>query len=664
MMAIAATTVLLLAAEFATAGSAYTTHLSALNTHEPNPETDSLQADYLRGTEYAERGQLRLAELYWKKVLSAAIHDKESFDVYCECAASYAGMLVNKRSYAEALQVALPAVEKIEQTDESSELVLAVLLESVGRCQLNLSMKKEAAQSYDRAFQYYRIMEAEDNTSESLRHTVVAAFNTALSYLNAKEYAGAQLWTTRADSLLVKYKDKGDSNARFTDLVAARLQLQHAVALQGMGRTQEAERMYNAYLQTPYGQSDDGRIDATSYLVAARRYSEAADNYRHLDRILHSWNVELTLDNVKSFLFPKFKANVGAGRKDSAIAVGMRIIEAIEASADSTKVNDAAELATIYETNQKAEKIALQQSQIEEHESQMARYRWLVALAGLLLVVVFLIVYSVNRTRAQRRLAEANSQLEQKNEQLTVANARAEESSRMKAEFIQHISHEIRTPLNVLSGFSQILTADDVELDENARRDINRQITENTDRITGLVNKMLELSDVNSKAVLERNDQVLGVQIAAQAAEDSGITQAKHLHFDMQFGEGADSVLLQTNLASATRALTLLLDNARKFTKPAEALNAETGEQKTVLLRMTISNGQLQFIVEDDGIGVPAEEAERIFDEFVQLNEYYDGTGIGLTVARSIARRLGGDIVLDTTYDKGARFVMSLPANL
>ena len=258
-------------------------------------------------------------------------------------------------------------------------------------------------------------------------------------------------------------------------------------------------------------------------------------------------------------------------------------------------------------------------------------------------------------------MEEANRQLEQKNEQLTVANARAEESSRMKTDFIQQISHEIRTPLNILSGFTQVITTPGMELDEDTQLDINRQITENTERITGLVNKMLELSDVNSKSVLERNDQVLGVQIAAQAAEDSGITQASHLHFDMQFAEGADSVLLQTNLLSATRALTLVLDNARKFTKPAEALNLEATEQKNVLLRLAVSNGQLQFIVEDDGIGVPAEEAERIFDEFVQLNEYYNGTGIGLTVARSIARRLGGDIVLDTSYDRGARFVMSLP---
>jgi signal transduction histidine kinase len=69
----------------------------------------------------------------------------------------------------------------------------------------------------------------------------------------------------------------------------------------------------------------------------------------------------------------------------------------------------------------------------------------------------------------------------------------------------------------------------------------------------------------------------------------------------------------------------------------------------------------VQFIVEDTGIGVPAEEAEHIFDEFVQLDEYYDGTGIGLTVARSIARRLGGDIILDTSYTDGARFIMTLP---
>ena len=67
------------------------------------------------------------------------------------------------------------------------------------------------------------------------------------------------------------------------------------------------------------------------------------------------------------------------------------------------------------------------------------------------------------------------------------------------------------------------------------------------------------------------------------------------------------------------------------------------------------------FSVEDTGIGIPHKEAERIFDEFVQLDEYYDGTGIGLTVARSLTRRIGGDIKVDTAYIGGSRFVMTLP---
>ena len=67
------------------------------------------------------------------------------------------------------------------------------------------------------------------------------------------------------------------------------------------------------------------------------------------------------------------------------------------------------------------------------------------------------------------------------------------------------------------------------------------------------------------------------------------------------------------------------------------------------------------YFMEVAGIGIPAEEAEYIFEEFVQLDNYYDGTGIGLTVARSLARRLGGDIVLDTSYTTGARFVITLP---
>ena len=101
-----------------------------------------------------------------------------------------------------------------------------------------------------------------------------------------------------------------------------------------------------------------------------------------------------------------------------------------------------------------------------------------------------------------------------------------------------------------------------------------------------------------------------------------------------------------------TRVLTLLLDNAVKFTAKGDITIHVSYDPKAQVL---------QYAVEDTGIGVPASEAEHIFEEFVQLDEYVDGTGIGLTVARNIAKRLSGDLYLDTSYTGGARFVFSLP---
>ena len=262
------------------------------------------------------------------------------------------------------------------------------------------------------------------------------------------------------------------------------------------------------------------------------------------------------------------------------------------------------------------------------------------------------------------KLEEAYQELKETNKQLDIARHRAEEASQMKTNFIQQISHEIRTPLNILNGFAQVLIMPEMELDEATQQEVTRGIGENTERITSLVNKMLELADAKSSEELERNDDVPAVQIAAQAADDSRITLASHLTFDIDLAEGVDMVMLRTNLQKATRALSLLLDNAMKFTHPAEAAGgaAAVTEKARATLRVSqTEDHQIAFSVEDTGIGVPPEEAEHIFEEFVQLNEYYNGTGIGLTVARSIARRLGGDIVLDTTYTDGARFVFTLP---
>ena len=279
-------------------------------------------------------------------------------------------------------------------------------------------------------------------------------------------------------------------------------------------------------------------------------------------------------------------------------------------------------------------------------------------LLGVLLTFLFLVIFSINRYRLSKRLQQAHDKLQEaylglaeKNVQLKIANERAEESTRMKSNFIKQISHEIRTPLNILSGFTQLITTTTVRLSDK------------TYRITGLVNKMLELSDINSQVVLERNDTVTPLEIADQAISASGINDARHLVFTLQTLEGSLTPF-KTDQRAAARILELLLDNAIKFTRPAEAyLTQVDSSAKKQSVKLTINNSKdtVRFIVDDTGIGIPPKEAEHIFDEFVQLDEYYNGTGVGLTVARSLARRLGGDIWLDTSHTACTRFIIKLP---
>ena len=285
------------------------------------------------------------------------------------------------------------------------------------------------------------------------------------------------------------------------------------------------------------------------------------------------------------------------------------------------------------------------------------------------LAIIFLVAYIIISYRSRKKLKIANAmletnyrilemshmELEETNNRLIIATEKAKESSKMKSSFIKQISHEIRTPLNILSGFSQVLTTEGVELDDNEKAKIAQDIVENTNRITNLVNKMLELSDAGSRNVIERNDQVLVAHIAGDAVAANNLADNKDVNFEMKIEPEAENVSVMTNNDSAVRALSLILDNACKFTAKSD--------DKKVRLCVKANPDTVEMIVEDSGIGVPPEEAEHIFEEFVQLDEFYEGTGIGLTIARSMARRMGGDVTLDTSYSPGARFILSLPRN-
>ena len=220
----------------------------------------------------------------------------------------------------------------------------------------------------------------------------------------------------------------------------------------------------------------------------------------------------------------------------------------------------------------------------------------------------------------------------------------------------------MRTPLNLLSGYSQVLGNMDIEIDEEELQDICEKIVQNSERITSMVDKFIDLSMVYSNTGIECQDTVSPAKVAEQAVEMSEIRKTAHLDFEIQVSPEAEALHFVVNQKMAVKALYLLLDNAIKFTHPLVLEGRKDRRSKAhVTVRIGADSDQVTFVVEDTGIGVPSEQAEHIFDEFVQLNKYSEGTGIGLSIARSLVRRMNGDITLDTTYTDGARFVMSLP---
>jgi len=173
-------------------------------------------------------------------------------------------------------------------------------------------------------------------------------------------------------------------------------------------------------------------------------------------------------------------------------------------------------------------------------------------------------------------------------------------------------------------------------------------------KLAALAGKISDLDEIQpNQAPFERTDNIMVAQVAEEAVRQSGIDQAQYIKFNQTVDPTAAATMMSTNLQKAARSLVHVLDNALKFTT-----------EGSVTLAVTVDMDKMQAIytVEDTGSGIEADDAEKVFEPYVKLNQFFDGQGIGLTVARNIARRLGGDLVLDTDFaGPGARFVLSLP---
>lgn len=291
-----------------------------------------------------------------------------------------------------------------------------------------------------------------------------------------------------------------------------------------------------------------------------------------------------------------------------------------------------------------------------QNELLLQRSRFTTGGVAMILGIVALLAFLAVNGRWTRRLELKNQQLQRErnvvvaqNKQLAIERDRAEAASKAKTSFIQSMTHEIRTPLNAINGFTQLLTTTGVEISEAERIDCCQRIEENSRLLTKILDDLIFISELESNSELPPAEPSLGITIIAQAMDSISQTAAKGVKLNSECTMPEDQIV-NTYPRMIHVVLNKLLDNAAKFTT-----------EGSITLRLGMNDEQLHFSVIDTGPGIPEDKKEFIFERFSKLDNFSQGIGLGLTIARMIAERLGGSLILDTNYTGGSKFDLVVP---
>lgn len=299
------------------------------------------------------------------------------------------------------------------------------------------------------------------------------------------------------------------------------------------------------------------------------------------------------------------------------------------------------EMEAKYKNNELSDTIEEQTSELKVVNVMVAVLLSVILLGGILGLYIY--VRNLRKSQRKDRIMIA---------ELTEANERARAADVAKTQFIQNMTHELRTPLNAISGFSQVLSMTD-DMSAQEKKEMAGYIVDNTNIMTMLID------DIINSSAMDRNEYevIIGDAECGQICRDSMATAEYRLQRGVKMRFKPSMPLpysFRTDARRVQQVLVNLLTNACKHTVRGEI---------RLGCSLTEVPGMLSFSVEDTGPGIPASEAEHIFERFVKLNAFVQGTGLGLSICRQIAHALGGSVYLDTEYTGGARFVFNVPVS-
>jgi len=250
-------------------------------------------------------------------------------------------------------------------------------------------------------------------------------------------------------------------------------------------------------------------------------------------------------------------------------------------------------------------------------------------------------------------LSENISERKKMEKDLIAAKEKAEESDRLKSAFLANMSHEIRTPLNSILGFSDLLTAPD--LDTDSRRDFANLINSSGNNLLSIINDILDISKIEAGQItLIKNEFSAHHLIAEIHREYSYKANSKGIEFKLKTRTDNLELIILSDESRIKQVLINFVGNALKFT--------DTGY---IEIGVELIQNTIQFYVKDTGIGIPKDYHDKVFDRFRQVEaaqtRKYGGNGLGLAITKNLAELMGGKIWLESEQNIGSTFYFSLP---